>query len=181
MPPRPDAADDAKPLRERTQGVVELATEGGRPVRARREPRSEELPAERHARFEKFLCRAVAERALVELRYDNEVPARLFAPHVVYRSTTGKINVSGTQLLNPGQPEDSYEPRIFRDRPDPDPAADGHQLPAGRAGGPGGPALPERGDLRGVTPGRRRPCPNHRGVVEEEPQRGSVFRGAPTA
>ena len=87
--------------------------EGGRPVRPRRESRPEELPAERHARFEELLCRAIAERVLVELRYDNEVPARLFAPHVVYRSTTGKINVSGTQLLNPGQPEDSYEPRIF--------------------------------------------------------------------
>jgi hypothetical protein len=114
MPPASDPADTRKPREPaRGTGVVELATEGGRPVRARREPRPEELPAERHARFEDLLCRAIAERVLVELRYDAEVPARLFAPHVVYRSTTGRINVSGTQLLNPGQPEDSYEPRIF--------------------------------------------------------------------
>jgi hypothetical protein len=111
MPPRPDPADAAKP--REPASVVALATDGGRPVRARREPRPEELPAERHARFEELLCRAIAERVLVELRYDAEVPARLFAPHAVYRSTTGRINVGGTQLLNPGQPEDSYEPRVF--------------------------------------------------------------------
>ncbi len=39
---------------------------------------------------------------------------RLFAPHIVYRSTTGRINVGGTQVVNPNQPAgDAFEPRMF--------------------------------------------------------------------
>ena len=112
MPARRDSAD---PKQHGTDTVVDLAAEADR----RRHPggtaarRPDDVPAERQLRFEELLCRAIADRVLVELRYDNEVLPRLFAPHVVYRSTTGKINVSGTQLLNPDQPENSYEPRIF--------------------------------------------------------------------
>ena len=90
--------------------VVRLA--GAAP--ALRRPRAAEpRPAARNPHFEALLCRAVAERLLVELRYDAEVEPRLFAPHLVYRSTTGRINVGGTQVYNPGQPEDSFEPRLF--------------------------------------------------------------------
>jgi hypothetical protein len=88
--------------------VVPLA---GR-LRQRSRP-AQDLPAARNLHFEELLCRAVAARLLVELRYDAEVEPRLFAPHLVYRSTTGRINVGGTQIHNPGQPEDSYEPRLF--------------------------------------------------------------------
>jgi hypothetical protein len=111
MPARRDQAD----LEPRaTDTVVDLAAEADRRRRpGRAERRADDGPAERQLRFEELLCRAVADRVLVELRYDNEVLPRLFAPHVVYRSTTGRINIAGLQLLNPGQPEDSYEPRIF--------------------------------------------------------------------
>jgi hypothetical protein len=42
-------------------------------------------PASRNQHFERLLCRAVAERLLVELRYDSEIAPRLFTPHLVYR------------------------------------------------------------------------------------------------
>jgi hypothetical protein len=112
MPARRDPAD---PKQHGTDTVVDLAAEadrrrhsGGTAAR-----RPDDVPAERQLRFEELLCRAIADRVLVELRYDNEVLPRLFAPHVVYRSTTGKINIAGLQLINPGQPQDVYEPRIF--------------------------------------------------------------------
>jgi hypothetical protein len=109
MPQGPDP-DDAEPA-PRSAEIVEL--DRRRRPRARRELRPEDQPAARYRRFEALLCRAVAERVLVELRYTGDVQPRLFAPHVVYRSTTGRINVAGTQLINPGQPPDIYEPRIF--------------------------------------------------------------------
>ena len=84
------------------------------PDAAARQPRPRvDQPAARNPHFEDLLCRAIAGRFLVELRYDAEIEPRLFAPHLVYRSTTGRINVGGTQIHNPGQPEDSYEPRLF--------------------------------------------------------------------
>ena len=88
--------------------VVELTAEA-----ERRKPKPADRPAPRNPPFESMLCRAVAERLLVELRYDAELAPRLFAPHIVYRSTTGRINVGGTQIANPSQPEDVFEPRIF--------------------------------------------------------------------
>jgi len=84
------------------------------PEAAARQPRPRvRHPAARNPHFEDLLCRALAARLLVELRYDAEIEPRLFAPHLVYRSTTGRINVGGTQIHNPGQPENSYEPRLF--------------------------------------------------------------------
>ncbi len=47
--------------------VVELAAEAER----RRKPRPADRPARPNPRFEGMLCRAVAERLLVELRYDS--------------------------------------------------------------------------------------------------------------
>ena len=38
----------------------------------------------RNPHFEGLLCRAVDQRVLVELRYDDDPAPRLFAPHVVY-------------------------------------------------------------------------------------------------
>lgn len=105
-PSRPDPDAAGQPP------SAEIVPLDGR-TRRRREARPGDEPAARYRRFEQLLCQAVRDRVLVELRYDNEVLPRLFAPHVVYRSTTGRINVAGTQLLNPGQPEDIYEPRIF--------------------------------------------------------------------
>ena len=70
-------------------------------------------PAPRNPQFEERLCDAVALRLLVEVRYDAEVMPRLFAPHLVYLSPTGRINAGGTQVHNPGQPDDAFEPRLF--------------------------------------------------------------------
>ncbi|HJU16408.1 MAG TPA: hypothetical protein VJ770_08050 [Stellaceae bacterium] len=67
----------------------------------------------RQTTLESALCRAIQERLLVRLEYDRDFAPRLFAPHAVYRSTRNKINVSGTQIENPMQPLDSFEPRIF--------------------------------------------------------------------
>jgi hypothetical protein len=86
---------------------------GGAEVGLRRKPGPADRPARRNPQFEGMLCRAVAERLLVELRYDSEVVPRLFAPHLVYESTTGRVNVAGTQVENPNQPDDAFEPRIF--------------------------------------------------------------------
>lgn len=69
--------------------------------------------APRNQRFEELFCRAVTERLLVELRYNQDPSPRLFAPHAVYTSTVGRTNVFGTQVENPSQPLDAYEPRIF--------------------------------------------------------------------
>ena len=82
------------------------------PLRGPRSRLTDDAPAARNPHFEDLLCRAVAGRLLVELRYDSEIEPRLFGPHLVYRSTTGRINVAGTQIHNPGQPEDSYVPRL---------------------------------------------------------------------
>jgi hypothetical protein len=76
-------------------------------------PRQADRPAPRNPRFEEILCRAVTERLVVELRYTNDPSPRLFAPHAVYTSTVGRTNVFGTQVENPAQPLDLYEPRIF--------------------------------------------------------------------
>lgn len=68
----------------------------------------------RNPHFEGLLCRAVDQRVLVELRYDDDPAPRLFAPHVVYELTLGRLNVAGTQYENPAQPLDRNEPRIFQ-------------------------------------------------------------------
>ena len=75
--------------------------------------RLRDRPAPRNEHFEELLCRAVAARALVELRYDDDPAPRLFAPHAVYRSTTGRMNVGGTQVDNPAASLDRFEPRVF--------------------------------------------------------------------
>jgi hypothetical protein len=67
----------------------------------------------RRTDLEFALCRAVRDRLLVRLEYEQDFAPRLFAPHTVYRSTRNKINVSGMQIANPMQPLDSFEPRIF--------------------------------------------------------------------
>ena len=126
--------------------VVPLA---GR-LRQRSRP-AQDLPAARNLHFEELLCRAVAARLLVELRYDAEVEPRLFAPHLVYRSTTGRINVGGTQIHNPGQPEDSYEAAPVRSRADPHPAPDRHKLPPRQPLPPRRAAVPRGRDLRPVS------------------------------
>lgn len=75
----------------------------------------QERTAPRNPQFEELLCRAIGEHVLVELRYDREQYPRLFAPHAVYESTLGRLNVAGVQYDNPQQPGgDRNEHRIFQ-------------------------------------------------------------------
>ncbi len=62
---------------------------------------------------EQALCGAIRERRLVRLMYDDDRAARIFAPHAVYPSTTGKVCVSGVQLVNPDDPIGNQKPRNF--------------------------------------------------------------------
>ena len=84
-------------------------------VEAAPRPGRQEEAAPRNPHFEELLCRAVRDRLLVELRYDREPRPRLFAPHAVYESTLGRLNVAGVQYDNPQQPGgDRNEHRIFQ-------------------------------------------------------------------
>lgn len=59
------------------------------------------------------LCAAIAGLKVVRLRYDDDRQDRRFAPHAVYRSTTGKTLVTGVQIDNPAEPWERLEPRNF--------------------------------------------------------------------
>jgi len=59
------------------------------------------------------LCAAIASHQLVRLRYQDDLQFRVFAPHIVYRSSTGKTLVAGTQINNPAEPLERNEPRNF--------------------------------------------------------------------
>jgi hypothetical protein len=59
------------------------------------------------------LCHAIRHRFLVQLRYGDDRLARVFAPHVVYRSSADKLLVGGAQLFNAAKPEDDEAPRFL--------------------------------------------------------------------
>jgi hypothetical protein len=84
-----------------------------RPVAGTPPEARQAVSAPRNRQFEELLCRAVSARLLVELRYDNDAAPRLFAPHTVYRSTTRRVNVGGTQVENPSRPLEGFEHRVF--------------------------------------------------------------------
>lgn len=50
------------------------------------------------------LCDAVRQRFVVQLRYAEDRSDRVFAPHVVYRSSAGNLLVGGVQIHNPAAP-----------------------------------------------------------------------------
>ncbi len=49
----------------------------------------------------------------VELRYDDDTAFRLIEPTALYESSPGKITLAGTQVVNPAEPPESFEPRNF--------------------------------------------------------------------
>lgn len=73
----------------------------GKPARKPRnpfvQPKAEERPAPRQSQTENLLCRAIRERLVVSLYYDDDLAARRFEPTAVYHSTKGKVCVSGIQ------------------------------------------------------------------------------------
>ena len=50
---------------------------------------------------------------LVELRYEDDVFERSYAPYVVYRTNTGKVCVFGMQVGNTAAPNDRTDPHNF--------------------------------------------------------------------
>ncbi len=75
----------------------------GKPQRARKprdpfaQPRPDERPAPRQPHTEDLLCRAIRERSVVNLYYDDDLTPRRFEPTAVYHSTKGKVCLSGIQ------------------------------------------------------------------------------------
>ena len=64
--------------------------------------------------WQQTLCEAIANKRLVELRYQRDLLNRTFAPHAVYRTTKDNLCVAGTQLVNANKPLDGRnEPRNF--------------------------------------------------------------------
>lgn len=73
----------------------------------------EELPAMRRRDLEATLCDAIRKKLVVRLRYKTEMNWRTYEPHAVFCSSTGKINVSGTQTKDQALPNCQPEPRFF--------------------------------------------------------------------
>ncbi|MBE7184238.1 MAG: hypothetical protein INR68_07520 [Methylobacterium mesophilicum] len=59
------------------------------------------------------LCHAIRQRFLVQLRYGDDRLDRVFAPHVVYRSSADNLLVGGAQIFNAARPEDEEAPRFL--------------------------------------------------------------------
>jgi len=60
-----------------------------------------------------LLCKAIRQRCVVELRYEQDGLFRKFEPHALYYSTKDNMCVSGTQTQNLNKPTNGNEPRIF--------------------------------------------------------------------
>ncbi|MDP3673769.1 MAG: WYL domain-containing protein [Novosphingobium sp.] len=71
------------------------------------------LSAPRNPTLEQELCRAIEHRVLVDLRYDDDLQARTFAPYVVYRTSNGKVCVFGMQIPDRAGPSDRTDPHNF--------------------------------------------------------------------
>lgn len=82
---------------------------GRTPFSSRR--RDQDEPAARRLDFERHLCNAIRDRNLVRIRYKDDAADRLIAPYAVYTSSKDKVLLAGTQINNPGQPLDAWEPR----------------------------------------------------------------------
>jgi len=76
-------------------------------------PKRPDPPALRNAAWEGSLCTAIRNSVLVELRYENDIFRRLYAPYVVYRTGAGKVCVFGMQVGNPALPNDRSDPHNF--------------------------------------------------------------------
>ncbi|MPR06302.1 hypothetical protein [Microvirga tunisiensis] len=100
-------------MAKRTSGFGGWGTPPKRPTSPFASSKQADQPYPRKPHLERQLCEAIQVRKLVEIRYEDDLSYRLIAPHAVYKSTKDKVNVVGTQISNPGQPMDRYEPRIF--------------------------------------------------------------------
>jgi len=73
----------------------------GRPARRPQnpfaKPAAEDQPAPRRVELEQLLCKAIEQRVLVSLYYEDDISPRVFGPSVVYRTTKDKICAYGIQ------------------------------------------------------------------------------------
>lgn len=54
----------------------------------------------RNYSYEHALCSAIRDRVLIWVRYKDDIAARLFEPHCVYRSTKYKYSLAGIEIEN---------------------------------------------------------------------------------
>jgi hypothetical protein len=66
-------------------------------------PKPEDQPAPRRYDFERALCEAIRSKRQVTLRYDDDIQARTFDPHVVY-TPKDKVLVEGHEVRDPNHP-----------------------------------------------------------------------------
>ncbi|MDB5552717.1 MAG: hypothetical protein JWL86_2701 [Rhizobium sp.] len=59
------------------------------------------------------LCAAIANRQVVELRYDKDVRFRTFNPHIIWTADDGNIVMDGLQVSNPAKPLEKNRWRRF--------------------------------------------------------------------
>ncbi|MFN0156768.1 MAG: WYL domain-containing protein [Bacteroidota bacterium] len=56
----------------------------------------------RNLPHEATLCKAVNDKCTVQLKYKDEIMHRVFCPHAVFESSTGRFLVAGTQIEKDG-------------------------------------------------------------------------------
>ena len=59
------------------------------------------------------LCAAIKARLVVQIRYQQQLTSRAFAPHVVYRTEENSVVVGGIQRENPQKPLERNVVRTF--------------------------------------------------------------------
>lgn len=63
-----------------------------------------QLAIRRSVAYERCLRDAIGGRVLVSLLYDGDAAKRLYAPHALFRTMSGGMQMSGTRLSRPDQP-----------------------------------------------------------------------------
>ena len=78
----------------------------------------QETPRLRISRLEQEICQAIRERLRVELRYENDLMARLFSPEILFTTSQQKVCVAGIQVRNPNNisdpPDDPHNFEVGR-------------------------------------------------------------------
>lgn len=64
-------------------------------------------------RWKGTLCDAIDRLKVVQIKYDDDLIARDFAPDAVYRNDKYELLVDGIQLHNPAEPTKRNVPRNF--------------------------------------------------------------------
>jgi len=76
-------------------------------------PKRERPAAPRRIDFELLLCKAICAKQVTRIRYENEWYSRTFEPHIIFRSSTGKVLVHGLQTKADSNPAQGQNLRSF--------------------------------------------------------------------